>query len=63
MLSYLASIAKGPSQKVEVLIQIVGALFDLNPSMSANMAPPLWRRCVKTILEILGILKVKLLPC
>jgi len=57
MLAYLSTIAKGPSQKVEVLMQIVGALFDLNPSMSTHMAVPLWRRSVKLLLEILEILK------
>eukprot|EP00193_Tetraselmis_chui_P013756 CAMPEP_0177770216 /NCGR_PEP_ID=MMETSP0491_2-20121128/10794_1 /TAXON_ID=63592 /ORGANISM="Tetraselmis chuii, Strain PLY429" /LENGTH=962 /DNA_ID=CAMNT_0019287391 /DNA_START=118 /DNA_END=3006 /DNA_ORIENTATION=+ len=56
MLTYLASISKGPSQKLEVLLQIVGALFDINPSLSTTMATPLWKRCVKTILEILDVL-------
>eukprot|EP00873_Tetraselmis_striata_P013074 jgi/Tetstr1/433338/TSEL_022624.t1 len=57
MLTYLATISKGPSQKLEVLMQIVGALFDINPSMSTTMAVPLWKRCVKTILEVLEVLK------
>uniref|UniRef100_A0A061RYI4 Eukaryotic translation initiation factor 3 subunit C n=1 Tax=Tetraselmis sp. GSL018 TaxID=582737 RepID=A0A061RYI4_9CHLO len=57
MLTYLSTIAKGPSQRIQVLIQIVGALFDMNPSMSTNMSVPLWKRCVKTILEILEELK------
>ena len=56
MLSYLASVAKGPVQKIEVLIQVVSALFDINPSMSTHMSVPLWKRCAGTLLEVLQTL-------
>ena len=44
MLVYLASVARGPAQKVEVLVQVVSSLFDINPSMSTHMSTPLWKR-------------------
>lgn len=56
MLTYLASVAKGPVQKIEVLIQVVSALFDINPSMSTHMSVPLWKRCAGTLLEVLQTL-------
>lgn len=56
MLAYLASVAKGPVQKIEVLIQVVSALFDINPSMSTHMSVPLWKRCAGTLLEVLQTL-------
>jgi translation initiation factor 3 subunit C len=57
MLVYLASIAKGPVQRLEILIQVVSALFDINPSMSTHMSVPLWKRCVATLLEILQLVE------
>jgi hypothetical protein len=36
---------------VEVLVQVISALFDINPSMNTHMAMPLWKRCVGTLLE------------
>ena len=56
MLSYLSTVAKGPVQKIEVLIQVVSALFDINPSMSTHMSVPLWKRCAGTLLEVLQTL-------
>ena len=38
--------------QVEVLVHVVSALFDINPSMSSHMAPPLWRRCVGVLFEV-----------
>ena len=43
-------------QKLEVLIQVVSALFDINPSMSTHMSIPLWKRCAGTLLEVLQTL-------
>ena len=42
--------------QVEVLVHVVSALFDMNPSMATHMAPPLWRRCVGVLLEVLQTL-------
>ena len=52
MLQYLSTVAKGPSQQVEVLVHVVSALFDINPSMSTHMAVPLWKRCTGTLLQV-----------
>lgn len=52
MLQHLATLAKGPVQKIEVLVRVVSSLFDINPSMSTHMAVPLWKRCVATLLEV-----------
>ena len=38
-------------------LQVVSALFDINPSMSTHMAVPLWKRCVGTLLEVLQLLQ------
>jgi hypothetical protein len=38
--------------QVEVLVHVVSALFDINPSMSSHMAPALWRRCVGVLFEV-----------
>ena len=32
-------------------MQVISALFDINPSMNTHMAMPLWKRCVGTLLE------------
>lgn len=53
MLQHLATLAKGPVQKIEVLVRVVSSLFDINPSMSTHMAVPLWKRCVATLLEVI----------
>ncbi|BDA51264.1 Eukaryotic translation initiation factor 3 subunit C [Coccomyxa sp. Obi] len=57
MLTYLATVAKGPYQKVEVLVHVVSALFDINPSMSTHMVPALWRRCIGVLFEVLELLE------
>jgi len=44
MLVHLSKVARGPAQKVEVLVQVLSSLFDINPSMSTHMATPLWKR-------------------
>ena len=43
--------------QVEVLVHVVSALFDINPSMSSHMAPPLWKRCVGVLFEVLALLR------
>jgi hypothetical protein len=37
MLQFLANVAKGVPQKLEVLLQLVGSLFDLSPGISNYM--------------------------
>ena len=42
----------GHCAQVEVLVHVVSALFDINPSMSTHMAPALWRRCIGVLFEV-----------
>ncbi|KAK9794329.1 hypothetical protein WJX73_000840 [Symbiochloris irregularis] len=56
MLTYLTSVAKGPCQRISVMLSMVSAIFDINPSMSTHMPVPLWKRCVSVVLEVLSLL-------
>ena len=42
---------------VQVLIHVVSALFDINPSMSTHMLVHLWKKCVAVLLEVLDLLR------
>ena len=57
MLTYLATVAQGPCLKIEVLLSVISAIFDLSPSMATHLPVPLWKRCVGVALEVLGILQ------
>jgi len=57
MLTYLATVAKGPAQRFEVLAQLVSSLFDLNPSMSSHLKVSLWKKCVINLLDMLKLLQ------
>ena len=57
MLTYLASVAKGPAQRFEVLAQLVSSLFDLNPSMSAHLKTSVWKKCVINLLDMIKLLE------
>ena len=56
MLGYLATVAQGPCLKIEVLLHVVSAIFDLSPSMATHLPVPLWKRCVSVVLDIMAIL-------
>lgn len=56
-LVYLASVAKTTAQQVQVLLHVVSAQFDVNPSMSTHMPVGLWKKCGHTLLKIIKILK------
>lgn len=52
-LSHLATIAKNPPQRIETLLHLVSAQFDINPSMTTHMPVDAWKRCVSTVDELL----------
>ena len=41
----------------QVLVHVVSALFDINPSMTTHMPVHLWKKCIATLLDILELLK------
>jgi hypothetical protein len=48
MLQFLANVAKGVPQKLEVLLQLVGSLFDLSPGISNYM-----KVCYITVITVI----------
>ena len=46
MLTYLATVARGPAQRVEVLMSLISSLIDLNPNMSTHLKTSLWKKWV-----------------
>jgi len=57
MLTYLVAVSKGPAQRVQVLAQLVSALFDLTTGAAVAMKVPLWRVAVVHMLEVVALLE------
>lgn len=62
MLTYLTSVARGPSQRFEVLAQLVSSLFDTTKAGAIEyLKTSPWKKCVLHMLDMLKILQVG--PC
>ena len=55
-LTYLAKVAKTPAQKLEVLVHVVSAQFDVSQSLHAHVPVPVWRKCVENLMAMLDLL-------
>jgi translation initiation factor 3 subunit C len=53
MLAYLSAVARGPAQRLEVLVHALTVTFDCNQPIVGPMTTPNWRRCAATLFEIL----------
>lgn len=56
MLAYLSGVAKGPAQKIEVLVHLVTVVFDMNQPLTAPMTVPNWKRCMASSFEIMDLI-------
>mmetsp|Transcript_33827 Transcript_33827/g.40896 ORF Transcript_33827/g.40896 Transcript_33827/m.40896 type:complete len:1053 (+) Transcript_33827:89-3247(+) len=55
-LKYLTTVSKSVPQKLEVMVHMVSALFDLTPSMSTHLPTAIWKRSTNVILEMIEVL-------
>lgn len=55
MLSYLAGVARGPAQRMEVLVHLLTVIFDMNQPTVAPMTTPNWKKSASILFEILEL--------
>jgi translation initiation factor 3 subunit C len=55
MLAYLSGVARGPAQRLEVLVHLITVIFDMNQPTLAPMSTPNWKRCAATLFEIMDL--------
>lgn len=57
LVSLLQRNAKGPAQRVAVLLHMLSLLFDFTPALSSHMPGPLWRKSVAYLATLLDVLE------
>ena len=57
MLAYLSGVARGPAQRLEVLVHLITVIFDMNQPTLAPMSTPNWKRCAATLFEIMDLVE------
>ena len=55
MLAYLSGVARGPAQRLEVLVHLITVIFDMNQPTTGPMTTPNWKRCAATLFEIMEL--------
>jgi len=55
MLSFLANVARGPAQKIEVLVHKITVIFDMNTPTASPMTTANWKKCMSSIFEMMSL--------
>lgn len=58
MLVYLSGVARGPAQRVEVLVHLLTVIFDMNQPTLSPMTTVNWKRCASTLMDIMQLLQM-----
>lgn len=57
MLTYLSGVARGPAQRVEVLVHLLTVVFDMNQPTTSPMTTSNWKKCASTLMDIMELLQ------